>query len=513
MFSDHKYGLKAMSIEAAWLVALEFLLLLTVGCGGSAKPSTGTPAGNGDPGIPIVFSLPPSPTTPLQVRVGDDPSEQILSCNLNITSITLKSSTDPSVAADLLFSPSTIEFTRLAQTLEPIGLVDTPQGTYDQVEIKIAGATVAYLDAAGRSRRQTVSASLTTVATPKRPVVIGDIPTILDIDVNLSKTVQLAPVSNKITLTGPVVTVSQNNIAGPGGLPSSVRRARGYTQITPSSGQLSSQNGGVERLVGIASETQADEFTLTTGTAQLPLQVHFDGNSVFENGSPTNLDGMLVEVEGWTQPDGSIYGNEVEGISPNTGAEVEGFLVGGIGSLSVVPQDAIGNGARTSLIGTEVNTILNSGVTYAVNSGDEDLVGLPVIFDEKHIFPGQRVELESYTGLVRVANQMRIQPYQVELLHQTVNGTVSNYTIGSTWMPEFDLTLSSNSYLDILNRGTGTVHVYQRSTTDLSLLTSDIQDGSPLTIRGFLFCVDSNDSSNGTPRHFELVASSVTDLR
>jgi len=74
MFSDHKYGLKAMSIEAAWLVALEFLLLLTVGCGGSAKPSTGTPAGNGDPGIPIVFSLPPSPTTPLQVRVGDDPS-------------------------------------------------------------------------------------------------------------------------------------------------------------------------------------------------------------------------------------------------------------------------------------------------------------------------------------------------------------------------------------------------------------------------------------------------------
>jgi hypothetical protein len=513
MFSDQKYSSKGVGIKAAWVLALPVLLLLTTGCGGSAKQSTGTPAGNGDPGIPIVFSVPPSVTTPLQVRLGGDPSEQILSCDLNITSITLKSSADPSVAADLLFNPNTIEFTRLAQTLEPIGLLDTAQGTYDQVEIKIAGATVAYLDAAGRTRTQTVSTSLTTLVTPDRPIVIGDIPTILNIDIDLSKTVQLAVVSNKITLKGPVVTVNQMNIAGPGGLPSSTHSARTYTHATPSSGQLTSQNGGVERLTGVASEIQADEFTLTTGTAQLPLQVHFDGNSTFENVSPTSLDGALVEVEGWTQPDGSIYGDEVEGLSPGTGTEVEGFLVGSSASLRVVAQDAIGTGASTSLIGTEVSAMLNTGVNYAVNSGDEDLAGLPVTFDGKHVFPGQRVEVESYTGLVKSANQMQIQPYEVELLHQTVSGTVSNYTIGSTWMPEFDLTLSSNSYLRILNRGTGTVHVYQRSTTDLSRLTSDIQDGSPLTVRGFLFCADSNDTPRGRPLQFELVASSVTDLQ
>jgi hypothetical protein len=511
MLSAYKSSMKQVRIKSASFLALVFLLVLTTGCGGSAKQSAVTPAGNGDPGNPVVFSLPPS--TPLQVRVGDDPSEQILSCDLNITSITLKNSNDPSVAADLLFNPSSIEFTRLAQTFEPIGLLDTPQGTYDEVEIRIAGATVAYLDAGGRIRKQTVNSSLVNVVKPSRPVVIGDIPTILDIDVDISKTVQLAVAINQIKLSGPVVTVSQNNIDGPGGAPSGVHGTRTYQQARPSSGQLSSQTGDIERLVGVASQVQADQFTLTTGTAQLPLQIYFDGNSAFENVSQATLEGMLVEVEGWTQSDGTIYGNEVEGVFPATGSEVEGILVGTSGALRVVPQDAVGNGASTSLIGTEVSTVLNTGVTYTLNSGDEDLAGIPVTFDAKHIFPGQRAELESSTGLVKSGNQMRIQPYNVELLHQTFSGTVTNYTIGSTWMPEFDLVLSNNSYLGILNRGTRTVHVYQRSTTDLTSLTSDVQDGSSLTVRGFLFCADSNDTPGGTPLHFGLVASSMTDLQ
>lgn len=511
MLSNNNCGIKQVWIQAMSLLAIIALLVLATNCGGGATQSPAAPTGSGDPGTPVVFSLPPS--TPLQVRVGDDPSEQILSCDLNITSIRLKSSTDPSVAADLLFNPSTIEFTRLARTFEPIGLQDTAQGTYDEVEVQIAGASVAYIDAAGRTQNQTVKTSLTTVVKPNRPIVIGDIPTILDVDVDVAQTVQLAVASNRITLKGPVVTVSQNDIAGPGGPPSSKHSTRSVDQARPASSQGSSQTGEVERLVGVASQVQADQFTLATGTAQLPLQVHFDGNSVFENISPTTLDGMLVEIEGYTQPDGSIYGDEVEGMSSGTGSEVEGILVGSSGALRVVPQDAVGSGANTSLIGTEVSTLLNSGINYSVNSGDEDLVGLPVTFDAKHIFPGQRAELESYTGLVKSGSQMRIQPYNVELLHQVVSGTVSNYTIGSTWMPEFDLVLSSNSYLGILNRGTRTVHVYQRSTTDLSSLTSDIQDGSTLMVRGFLFCADSNDAAGGAPLHFQLVASSMTDLQ
>ena len=510
MSSVYKYDLETLRIKAGSLLSVLVLLILTTGCGG-APQSTGTLIGDGGPGIPITYSFPPS--TPSQVRIGDDPSEQILSCDLNITSIELKSSADPTVNAELIQAPTQIEVTRLARMFEPIGLLDTPQGTYDQAEIKISGATVAYLDVVGRTRKQTVNTSLSTLVKMDRPIVIGDIPTILVIDVDVSKTVQLAVIANQITLKGPVVTVTQNNISGPGGPPSSVHSARSYRQGTPSSGQLSSLNGGVERLVGVASQVQADQFTVTIGTAQLPLQVHFDGNSVFENISTTTLDGTLVEVEGWTQPDGSIYGDEIEGLSPGTGAEVEGFLVGKSDSLVLVPQDAIGNGASTSLIGTEISILADTGIRYAVSSGDEDLAGLPVTFDAKHAFPGQRVELESYTGLVKSGKLTGIQPYQVELLHQTVSGTVSNYTIGSTWMPEFDLTLSSNSYLRILNRGTTMVHVYQRSTTDLAALASDIQDGSTLTVRGFLFSATSNDITGGTPIDFRLVASSITDVQ
>ncbi|HZQ68927.1 MAG TPA: DUF5666 domain-containing protein [Terriglobales bacterium] len=485
------------------------LLLVCTGCGSSgANQNSGPAAGIGDTGpITPFFS---APSTPLQVRVGDDPSEQILSCDLDVEWIKLKSSTDPAVSVRLLPNESTIEFTRLAQTFEPIGLLDTTQGTYDQFEMKITGATVAYIDLFGRPRRQVVTTSLTSLVKLDRPVVIGDIPTILDIDVNLAKTVQLSPVTNQISLKGPVVTVAQNNIAGPGGAPSSMHRGASYAH---SSGQLNTQTGAVDRLVGIASEVGDDEFTITVGTTELSLQVHFDGNSVFENVSPATLDGMLIEVEGWTQPDGSIYGNEIEGLSSKTGAEVEGFLVSASGSLKVIPQDAVGSGASHSLIGTQVGAILGTGVKYSVNSGEEDLTGLPLTFDAKHIFPGQRVEMDSSTGLVKIANVMQVQPHEVELLHQSLSGTVSNYTIGSTWMPEFDLILSANSHLAILNPGTRTVHVYQRSTTDMSSLTSDLQDGTSLTIRGFLFCGDSNDVASGTPLHFGLVASSMSEVQ
>jgi hypothetical protein len=163
----------------------------------------------------------------------------------------------------------------------------------------------------------------------------------------------------------------------------------------------------------------------------------------------------------------------------------------------------------SDLVGAKISVVLDSA-SYGINLGNEDMGGLPVLFDESHIAAGQRIEVESDQGLQAdwAGNAAQIQPFMVELLRQSVKGTVQNYQAGTGGTAEFDLVLSKGSYLGVVNVGTDTVHVYQRSTTQAS---GGIQNGQNVTVRGFLFCTDSTDSiPPGTTLHFAMVASSIS---
>jgi len=503
LFNQKRRSNRDILLVSVWGILLVVTLLGT-GCSGGTS-GTATQQSNG------LFSSgsgPSAPTGTLQVRLGAEPSDQILACQLEITSIQLRKSTDSSVAVDLLPGANEIELTRLAATFEPMSIVDPPQDTYDQLQMVVSGATVTSIDSAGQIYQQTISSSLTSALTLSPAVTISDVPTIMDIDVDLSQTVQLDSTSHLITLNAPVMIAAQIDIAGPGGAPS---MARGVPRRTLSS-ISNAQSGQFERMTGTASAVLSSQLTLV-GNGKSPLAIQFDGNTVFEDVAPSNLSGMLVEVEGWTLPDGTLYADEVEGIFANTGSEMEGPLSGNTpsGSLFIVSQDGVGAGMKNSLIGAKVTSELDGTASYRVNLGDEDTTGLNLIFDSSHIFVGQRVEFDSYSPLVTPdweGNAAQIQPYMVELLRQTLTGTVSNYTVTGAGTAEFDLALTPKSYVSILNQGSASVHVYQRSTTELVQLSNGVQNGSSITMRGFMFCTDTNDYlPPGTPLHFAVLPS------
>ncbi len=478
--------------------------LLGTGCGGGMS-SSATQHSSG-----LFGSSSSAPTGALQLRLGAEASDQILACQLQISSIQLRKSTDPSVVVDLLPGSNETELSRLAGTFEPMSIVDTPQDTYDQLQMVVTGATVSYIDSAGQINQQPVSSSLTSTLLLSPAVTISDIPSILDIDVDLAQTVQLDLASHQVTLNAPVMTAVETDIAGPGGAPAMARRVPRRTLSSISN----AQSGQFERMTGIASAVLSSQLTLA-GNGKSPLAIHFDGNTVFENVSPSTLSGMLVEVEGWTLSDGTLYADEVEGIFPDTGSEMEGTLSGNTpyGSFFIVSQDGVGAGMKNSYIGAKLTSELDDSASYAVNLGDEDTTGLNLIFDSSHIFVGQRVEFDSYSPLTTPdweGNAAQIQPYMVELLRQTLTGTVSNYTVTGAGTAEFDIALKLSSYVSILNQGLGSVHVYQRSTTELIQLNNGVQNGSSITVRGFMYCTDTNDYlPPGTQLHFAVLASSL----
>jgi hypothetical protein len=328
----------------------------------------------------------------------------------------------------------------------------------------------------------------------------------LSIAVDVEQTVQLDPVNNLVTLKPPVLSAVQSGIANaPGPMPSGIHAG------PKKQAMFASSTGQVERLAGQVVSAASDQLTLQLGQSGSTLVLNIDGNTMFDNATPDTVNGMLVEVEGRALTDGTLYASAVEALFPDTGVEVEGTLAGKnpSGSLDLVAEDGIGAGMTPDLVGATISVAPDGGAGYTIHLGNEDMGGLPLLFDESHIAAGQRIEIDSDHALQpdNGGNPAQAQPYIVELLRQTLQGTVQNYQPGDSGAAEFDLVLSTSSSLAIMNVGTGAVHVYQRYTTQG---TTGIQDGMNLSVRGFLFCIDTTDNlPPGTTLHFAMVASSI----
>ena len=478
------------------------LLLLSPGCGGAGASLAKNPGGGGG----VVFS---SPLTPFQVWVGAEPTDRILSCRLEVTSLKLKNSQDLNATADLLGTPSDMELTRVEATFSPVAVPEVPPSSFDQLEMVVTGARVTYLDANGVVQEKDVVSDQTSLLRLNPVVTVGDNPTMLSIAVDVNQTVQVDPVNNLVTLNTPVLSATQTDItSAPGPSPSGIH-ARPKTQA-----MSASNSGQVERLVGQVVQVDGDfgQLSLQLGQSGSVLVLSFDGNTMFDNASPDTVNGMLVEVEGRARTDGTLYASAVETLFPDTGVEAEGMLAGtnAPGLLNMVAEDGTGASMTSALVGTTLGVVVDDSTGYGIHLGNEDMGGLPVLFDAGHIAAGQRIEIDSDSALQpgKGNNSMQAQPYMVELLRQTLQGTVQNYQPGESGAAEFDLVLTPSSYLGIMNAGTGTVHVYQRYTTQATI---GIQDGMNLSVRGFLFCTDETDNvPPGTTLHFAMVASSIT---
>ena len=494
---------------------MKFLSLLAVlavawtmgGCGGASTSAVRSGSGSkvGSSGGPL------SSTTTVLLQMGDNPSSsdgQTVVFHLAVTSVTLIDSISGNSAE--LLRDGAVEVVHNASVTEPVAEVSVMQGTYDTVVIEYSGSTVTSLQQDGTPVVQNlIPPSSETIDMSQSPITIGTDPTILNVNVDVPASLGGAQIAGRKpsskykalasgTMTSPAVTVSQVAI--------------------PSSGQEQPETGEIDRVIGEVTAVNGNAMTISVGESPQTLTFMTSSDpsvTVFENVSLATALNTTVEVAGSTQPDGTLFADEVEGLESETGADVEALLSGynPSGTMYAVLRDGIGAGVTPDLIGQKIT--VDGTPSYAIHTGLLDLTGLPLTFDADHIFPGQAIEGDSASPLSLSdpdGNAGLITPFKIELEPQTISGTVLNYTAGSGNTATFDLALPTDgsSYLQVLNNGIAPVHIYQLSNTNLLNLSGPITNGQVVQVHGLLFCGDSN---HGHPSgvNFTMAAVRVSD--
>ena len=207
--NNHRYNMQTSNGAFLAVTLLIGLFLLSTGCGRGSAVSCNNP-GNGG----TLLSAPS--TKPLQVRLGNnDPAERVVCFRLSFSTMRLKKSADPLASSDLLSDPIEVELTRLADITEPIAVPDVYSYSYDRLEVVVTGARVTFLDSTGQLQTQDILSNLTSQVTLNPAVVVGDTPTLFDINVDVAQTVQLDLVNNVASLNTPVISAAQYDITAP----------------------------------------------------------------------------------------------------------------------------------------------------------------------------------------------------------------------------------------------------------------------------------------------------------
>jgi hypothetical protein len=449
-------------------------LAVTVACGGANSGNTTTPP-------------PPAGNTRAQVKIGDAPANRVIAFEVTVGSpITV---TNSNGNLQITLSTNRLELSHMAAKMEPLTLVNVPQGTYTGATLTLQNPEVTFLDNSGTPHTIQGSASQTVNLTFSPAIAIGASPVVLGIDVN---------VANSLT------TDQAGNITGFNFTSSSFT----FSTKAVAAANQQDDDGELEDTTGLVTSISGNSFTMNVGQSGAQLTFTTDSATQFSDGIADAASALnqIVKVEGTTKADGTLFASEVEGIENQNGAELEGVMTTVTGNpattISVLAQDGIGGGMDASKVGASFTADV-SGAQFKVDKGSVDTSGLGGIpgtpnfpFDATTLKAGQRVEIES-TNAVPAAGG-NITADKVKLQQQAVDGTVANFTAGSGGTATFDLTLAADSYLTLLS-GKTSVHVFLEPGTDNSFGT--ISNGSALRVRGLLFW---------TGTSFNLIARRVT---
>jgi hypothetical protein len=481
---------------AAKLALLSLVTLALVGCGGAGSnfDSTG--------GAPIDNS---NASSSVQVRISGTPSDRIVALGFTFSSV--KAVSASGAKFELLPKPGSVEVIHLTSSNEPLVVLQVPKGEFSQLEVSVSKSEVTYLATNNQPIEKHFSTGSTFTVDLNPTITIGADPAIVNIEIDVANTVYLDLASNYVFVNPPVMKISQTAVAADDQHP---------------------EDGRVDHVIGLVTSTTSNSFTLTKGLSGMQLTFQTDDNTSFEGASLATLTGAMVEVKGSTSADNALLASQVTYLgSGANGVAVEGLITGydQSGQMSLVSQTGTGNGATDALRGSSVTFNPAGGTTYTVNTSDFDMEGLPFSFDQSSIMPGQRITVNSHSAIRQGANAHAtgsVNASVVELQQQTLTGTVTNYIAGANGAAMFDLVLNANgtSYLNAATPGTTTVHVYQRSTTDLHGISGAISEGQSLQVRGLLFYYNPSTPSSsqtptasdaGAPQPFAFVASRVGD--
>ena len=436
----------------AWgaMVGVVGTIALTIGCGGSGiKPTT-------------------QPTAKVQVKIADAPSDRVLAVELQVNSIVLTNSSGGTVP--ILASPTEIELSHLAATMEPLLLNNIPQGTYTSATIIVSSPQVTFIDpTTGLVVEKNASLTTNTANFTFNPSVsIGGTLTSLNFDFDLNLPNSITIDANNNVAFAPMFTASAVNMVAE---------------------NLQEEDDGlVDDLLGSVTAASGSSFSISAQDSSQTLSFVVDANTQFEgiNGASALTNGMIVEVSAVSQPDNSLLATHVEvRIANANGEEAEGLITQVTGApatqFNIVVRDEAASGSVFPALGSILTVNLAQNTLYNINTDHVDLTNLPFVpkFDATSLAKAQNVEADTTSP-----SSTSIIAQAVELQPQAFVGTVTAYAQTGT-QATFVLTVPSDSAFAVLT-GSTTITVFQQQSTELKGITA-ITNGSSVRVRGLLF--------------------------
>jgi len=491
-------------VRALGLAALLWIVATGLGCVGALSSSPANPPSQPQ-NDPLHLGASPGPlgsTNPqtVQVRLGSEPNDRIVSLSLTLNSLQATNSGNGNL--ELLAAPVTVEFTHSAVISEPILIRQIYQDTYSALVFPAMTGQVVFYGTNGTLTTQSLNIAEQTVSLSPNVVLGTDDPLVLSAWLDLAQTFT---VGDSVTVK-PLVVATQSAVPAP--------------PVPPAVGQP--ETGSISFLVGtvLAVDMTAQTISIQPASGDA-IQMSYDnaGGTTFVNCDPSTLTGMLIESEAVTQADGSVLATEVEGIDTSQRSELYGLLSGyapdGV-DYNLIVEGGDGANVTSGLIGQNV-TVDWVGSEYSVNSGRLDLSSSQdLVFDETRTFPGQFVEVEWDTLQVpdpESTNAGYMTAGMFELEEQTLSGQVLGYGYDSgLGLYTFTLNVDANAPIRRMNPGLTIITV--RMIPQTYLRNNPIfENGKSVKVRGLLFADPNCNSTNyqpGDPVAFIMVADRIS---
>jgi hypothetical protein len=420
-------------------------------------------------------------TTVAQLRVGDAPADQVFSFEVTIGNpislIPVGGGTQSAITVNM----NRLELSRTAGKMQPLGVMPLKPGSYAAADITIQSPSLTYAKTLLTPAPVTLidqvnGADQTVRITFNPPLVVGNDPVVLNLDISLGDALVSDGAGN---ITGINFTGSSFIFSG---------------QPVGVQGRQQDDDGEFEDETGKVVEVSSSGFVLQTGQSGSRLPFIVDGTTTFPNGVRlADLQNQIVQIEGFTRSDGTLFAQRIETLGGQTASQVEGTITT-VGSFNIssmlefAAQDGTGTGFSSTQIGQDFLVDISSlpATAFATDYGDCDMSGLasPAInfpFDSTHLKAGQRIEIITESGVT--ANQPII-PVQARLQQQAISGIVSSFAALPGGASSFDLLLPADSYVTLLS-GQTTIHVFAQPKTDNRV--ANVANGSAIRVRGPLF--------------------------
>lgn len=420
-------------------------------------------------------------TTVTQLRVGDAPADQVFSFEVTIANPISLIPVGSGIPSTIAVNMNRLELSRTAGNMQPLGVMPLKPGSYAAADITIQNPSLTYAKtlltpAPVTLIDQVTGADQTVRISFNPPLVVGNDPVVLNLDINLAAA---------------LVTDGMGNISGTNFTQSSFNFS---AQPVGIQGRQQDDDGEFEDETGKVIEVSTSGFVLQAGQSGSRLPFTVDGTTALPNGLRlADLQNRIVQIEGFTRSDGTLFAQQVEDLGGQNASQVEGTIttVGSFNISSLLEfsvQDGTGASFSSAQIGQDFLVDISSlpPAAFATDYGDCDMSGLasPAInfpFDSTHLKAGQRIEVITESG---VNASQPIVPMQTRLQQQAVSGVVANFTMLPGGISSFDLQLPADSYVTLLS-GETTIHVAGQSRTDNR--AGAFANGETLRVRGPLF--------------------------